>query len=105
MTKVGVIGLGMGQGHLRGYSAQSDVQILGIADIDEKRLSASKAQYNVPNAFTDYHALLALPDLDAVSVCLPNYLHAPVAIEPSRASNFSTAFPMSWFPSPTSPTI
>ena len=37
MTKVGVIGLGMGQAHLKGYSDIADVEILGIADIDRPR--------------------------------------------------------------------
>jgi predicted dehydrogenase len=82
---VAVIGLGMGQNHLRSYSAIPDVQILATADIDEDRLKTCTATYNVPRPCTDYREVLAMPDIDAVSVCLPNFLHAPVTIEALQA--------------------
>lgn len=85
MTKVGVIGLGMGQAHLKGYSDLADVEILGIADIDPKRLATCAEQYRIKHALTDYRELLALPGLEAVSVCLPNYLHGPVTVEALKA--------------------
>ncbi|MFH1006573.1 MAG: Gfo/Idh/MocA family oxidoreductase [Candidatus Latescibacterota bacterium] len=85
MTRVGVIGLGMGQAHLEGYSKIADVEIVGIADIDPDRLSKNAEQYHIPKAFSDYHELLALPGLDAVSICLPNYLHGTVTVEALRA--------------------
>ncbi|MBM3263754.1 MAG: Gfo/Idh/MocA family oxidoreductase [candidate division Zixibacteria bacterium] len=80
MFNVAVIGLGMGQGHLKGYSEIPDVAIRAIADIDESRLQTCAEQYRIPDVYTDYHQMLALDDIDLISVCLPNYLHAPVAI-------------------------
>jgi len=85
MTKVGVIGLGMGQAHLKGYSDIADVEILGIADIDPRRLSTCAEQYRIKHALADYRDLLALPGLEAVSVCLPNHLHGPVTVEALKA--------------------
>lgn len=85
MMNVGVIGLGAGQGHLRGYSAIPDVKILAIADLDEKRLETCAGQYHIPQTYTDYRDLLAVPEIDAVSVCLPNDLHAPVSIDALNA--------------------
>lgn len=85
MFNVAVVGLGMGQGHLRAYNAIPDVRITAIADIDDGRLRACADQYHVAHAHTDYHELLAMRQIDAVSVCLPNYLHAPVAIEALQA--------------------
>lgn len=83
--KVGVIGLGMGRAHLQAYRAFDQAQIVGIADLDESRLKASAAEYQIERTFADYHQLLALPELEAVSVCLPNNLHAPVVIEALQA--------------------
>jgi predicted dehydrogenase len=40
-----------------------------------------EAEYGIPVATTDYHELLNMPEIDAVIVALPNYLHAPVAID------------------------
>jgi predicted dehydrogenase len=85
MFNVAVIGLGMGQGHLKEYSTLPDVQILAIADLDETRLKSCTDQYHVPHACTDYKKLLAMREIDLVSVCLPNYLHAPVTIDALNA--------------------
>jgi predicted dehydrogenase len=82
---VAVIGLGMGQDHLRNYANIPTVRTLAIADIDENRLKTSAATYNVPRACADYRDVLAMPDVDAVSVCLPNDLHAPVTLAALQA--------------------
>jgi predicted dehydrogenase len=86
MVNVAVIGLGnIGQYHLSCYNDLKDVKILGVADVAEERVSLTAAKYTPPHAFTDYHQVLALPEVDAVSVCLPNCLHAPVTIDALRA--------------------
>lgn len=85
MFTVGVIGVGMGEAHVRGYSAMPDVQVLALADIAEQRVKSCAARYNVPKVYSDYQELLALPEIDAVSVCLPNDLHAPVTIAALQA--------------------
>jgi predicted dehydrogenase len=52
---------------------------VAVADIDENLLK----RYAKPpvKAYTDYHDLLADPDIQAVWVCLPNFLHAKVALD------------------------
>ncbi len=85
MFNVGVIGVGMGEAHVRGYTAIPDVRVLALADIAEDRARNCAARYDVPQVFTDYQDLLALPEINAVSVCLPNDLHAPVTIAALRA--------------------
>jgi predicted dehydrogenase len=81
MFNVGVIGLGMGRDHLLQYRDTPEVRILAIADIEAQRLERCRAEFSVPHAFADYRQLLALAELDAVSVVLPNHLHAPVTTE------------------------
>jgi predicted dehydrogenase len=39
------------------------------------------AEYEVPTTYREYSDLLAVQDIDAVSICLPNALHAPVTID------------------------
>ncbi len=39
------------------------------------------ARFGIPHSFTDYHALLALPDIDMVIVGVPNHLHCCVALD------------------------
>jgi len=77
--KIGVIGCGVGRFHLAGYSKLPNVEIAALAGLDEARCRQLAAEYGIPRRFKDYRDLLALPEIEAVSVCVPNSLHAPVA--------------------------
>ena len=85
MNKAGVIGLGMGQSHLYGYSKIPEVKIWAIADLEEERLKSFSQEYSVPHSFKDYRELLKLKELEVVSIALPNFLHCPVIIEALEA--------------------
>jgi predicted dehydrogenase len=76
--RVGVIGAGIGEFHLAAYSKQPRVEIAALAGLDDDRVRRVAAEYSVPETFREYADLLAAPGIDAVSVCLPNILHAPV---------------------------
>lgn len=78
--RIGIVGLGIGRHHLRAYAQTPDLDPIALADVDEERLTALGAEYQVPYLYTDYEAMLAREDLDAVAVCTPNHLHAPMAI-------------------------
>lgn len=79
--RVGVIGLGFaGATALRCYAGIPEVEILGLAGLEEDRLQELGATYKIPNLLRDPYELLDLPGLNAVSVAVPNNLHAPLAI-------------------------
>lgn len=80
--KVGVIGCGSiaRRRHLIEYEANAQVEIIAVCDIKAERAAESAKKY-AAKAFTDYKDLLRLAEIDAVSICLPNYLHAPVSID------------------------
>ncbi len=68
--------------HLNGYSALSDqVEIVAYCDLIPEKMEKAAARYGKGDFYTDYHELLDRPDIDFVSICLPNDLHAKVAIE------------------------
>jgi len=82
--KVGaaVIGLGWpGMQHLKGYTADPRSEVLAICDLDKARIDKVAAEHKVPNTYTNHLDLLGNGDIDAVSVCLPNFLHAPISID------------------------
>jgi predicted dehydrogenase len=85
--KAAVIGMGVGIAHARGYQANPNAELIAICDADPARLAARGAELGIPQEmrFTDYHDLLKLPELDVVSVGLPNFLHAPVTVDALRA--------------------
>ncbi len=78
--RVGVIGAGvMGENHIRIYSQMAGVELVGIADIDMKRVSALARQYNT-EGYQNYHELLN-KDLDAISIVVPTMLHRKVSLD------------------------
>lgn len=77
VLRVGVVGLGIGRQHLQCLAARPDVVIAGICDVVE---GAAREQAEVygSRAYTDYEEMLAEAALDAVSLCTPPALHAPM---------------------------
>lgn len=78
--RVGIIGCGVGQLHLEGFTPDPRVQVLAIAGLDEERCRGLAARFGVPRVYSDYEDLLADPDVDAVTIAVPNALHLPVAL-------------------------
>ena len=78
--RMGVVGLGWaGETHLKSYLRLPNVEAVALAGLEEPRLHELGERYGVPNLYRDYGELIARDDLDAVSICAPNHLHAPVA--------------------------
>lgn len=79
--RVGVVGLGYaGETHTKSYLQIPNVEVVALAGLETERLAQLGATYNIPNLYPDYQSLVARDDLDVVSVCVPNYLHAPITI-------------------------
>ncbi len=81
ILKIGVIGCGSiaQHRHLPEYSWNKNVEIVAVCDINEERALEIGKKYDA-KAYTDYTELLADEEIDAVSVCTPNYLHAPISV-------------------------
>ena len=78
--RVGVIGLGyFGERHARIYQALPNADLVAVCDRDLGRASAVGARLGAV-ALTDYRALLARSDIDAVSICLPDRMHTEAAM-------------------------
>ncbi len=82
--KMGVIGLGMGRGHARGYHSHPQADLVAICDPDESRLRDVQVELDVPRTYTDAEAMFAAEDLDGVSIAVPNKFHASLSIAALR---------------------
>ena len=78
--RVGVIGLGMGRGHIRGYQTHPQAEVVAIADLDEPRLAEIGDAFGIEKRYTDAEAMLAAENLDVVSIALPNKFHKPYTL-------------------------
>ncbi len=84
-TCIGLIGAGkVSFFHGKGYLSIKDQVEVKVADIIEKNAKERAAQIGA-EYITDYRELLRDDSVDAVDICLPNHLHAPVAIEACEA--------------------
>lgn len=84
IIRVGTVGLGgIANGvHLPGIRKSPDLTLVALCDIDAGALRAAQEEYGIDDAhcFTDYRALIACPDVDAVDICTPNDSHVAIAM-------------------------
>jgi predicted dehydrogenase len=80
--KVGFIGAGgIARTHMKYLNEIPGVQILAAADVVADNLTKAKNEYRVQRGYGDYMAMLKEEkEIEAVSICTPNGLHAPNAI-------------------------
>ena len=79
--KVGVIGAGgIAPSHCEGVLKHPNGELLAIADTHPGRAKEIQERYAVPKVYTEVNTLINDADLDAVSIGLPTFLHAEVAI-------------------------
>ena len=79
--KVAVIGTGMGRHHMKEYVESPNVKLVAVCDLNRQEALAFAKQYGAETVVTDYHDLWQVPNLDAISIAVPNYMHAQIAIE------------------------
>lgn len=96
--RVGIIGTGqIGKAHVSRYSEFPDVEIVGVCDIRMDEATRVASLYKIPFVTPDYHELLRRDDIDAIDVCLHNFLHMPVTVDALEAGkHVYCEKPMSW---------
>ena len=81
-VRAAVVGLGWpGMQHLRGYTVDPRSEVIAVCDLDERQVEKVAREHKIPNTYTNHLEMLENKDIDAVSVCLPNFLHAPISID------------------------
>lgn len=85
-VRIGIIGTGaIGSVHADSYAGIANAEVTALCDILPDRLAEKAKLYNVTETYTDYNDLLTNPKIDAVSVCMPTSMHAPIAIAALKA--------------------
>lgn len=86
-TKVAVIGCGTiaNAAHIKAYMANPNAEIKYFCDILLERAEGCVQKYGCGEAIEDYHRILEDPEVEAVSICVPNRMHAPITIDCLRA--------------------
>ena len=99
MVRIGIIGIGfMGYTHFTGASKLRGGKVTAIVTRSKKKLAgdwrgiqgnfgppAGKVDLKGVKTFSDYHELLADPDIDLVDICLPTDQHEQVTLDAIKA--------------------
>ena len=83
-VRIGIVGLGIGKWHLESFAETPGAEVIALCDLDAGLLRKLGAEHGIARLHEDYRDLVADPEVQAVSVCVPNSLHAPVALAALR---------------------
>lgn len=74
-VRFGIIGYGaIGPRHKEKIEAIAEAELVAVCDTEKQKLTSFNG--NGVKVFQDYKEMLELKELDVVSICTPNYLHA-----------------------------
>jgi predicted dehydrogenase len=81
-VNLGMIGVGGfgSSGHMLAYTESPHAKIVAVCDAVADRAAEVAAEWQVGRSFADYRELLAMPDVEAVDVCTPNFTHKEIAL-------------------------
>ena len=78
---MGLIGPGfVAAHHIDAVRRLGDVDVIAIAGSSEASAQRKAREYKVDRAYSDFHALIADPDIDVIHNTTPNHLHLPVVM-------------------------
>lgn len=81
--RVGIIGAGsvVQWSHYPNFArAIENTEVAAICDVQKERVEQFARQHSIPQAYTDYKAMLDKEDLDIVVVAVPNVFHKPMSL-------------------------
>jgi predicted dehydrogenase len=82
----GVIGVGIqGERHAAVYAKYPLAKLVAVADIDRSKAEHVARMYGAEAYFTDYHRLLEMDEIEAVSIATPDFLHKDPCIAAAEA--------------------
>ncbi|MHC4983105.1 MAG: Gfo/Idh/MocA family protein [Planctomycetota bacterium] len=84
--RLGVIGVaGIAGMQLQSLRHRKDVEYVAVCDINEEAMASKKQEYGFQQTYTNWKEMFAKAELDAVSICTPNYLHYEPTIDALEA--------------------
>lgn len=80
-----VVGLGVGQNHVKAAAKAEGGRLVAICDLRDDRLTETSAKFPEAKTYKSFEEMLKDPEIDVVSICTPSGLHADMAIQALRA--------------------
>src|SRR5512132_2336158 len=87
-VRVAMVGAGFAA-HLHALAYRQvpgiNVELRWVTAAGADRAAAFAAEFGVSRSAADVQTILADPQVDAVDLCVPTHLHAPLAVEAAKA--------------------
>ncbi len=79
--RVGLVGVGAAAqvNHIPALKKTAELELVALCDRDPEKTSRVAQKFQVPRYYSRFEELLADDEVDAVDLCTPNFLHAPMA--------------------------
>jgi predicted dehydrogenase len=86
-VRIGLVGAGhVAQvAHIPAYKRHPNVELVAVVDDDPIKAQRIQAQFGFAEWYEDMSEMLSRAGVDAVDICTPNYLHAPMTIAALRS--------------------
>jgi predicted dehydrogenase len=85
-TRIAILGAGWpGVAQARGFLAAGGFKLVAVADLIPERRRKMMAEFSIPREYADAAEALKDTNVEAVSICLPNHLHAATALAALRS--------------------
>lgn len=83
---IGIVGLGrIADVHFPGYINNNKARIYAVCDTNKELLEKRKLSWKAVKSYTNYEEMLSDPEIDAVEILTPQYLHERMTIEAIQA--------------------
>jgi len=77
---IGVIGTGFGEKiHIPGFQTHPEAHLVAVYNRNPQKAEAIASKYQIPNACSSVADLLAIPEVQAVSIATPPFVHYEMA--------------------------
>jgi predicted dehydrogenase len=84
--QVGIIGTGViSELHWRAYQQITEAKITALCDLNEATVQSKAKKWGVQKIYTDFNALLADPEIQAVEILTPQQFHKEITVAALKA--------------------
>jgi predicted dehydrogenase len=82
-VRIGVLGTGViiRDYHMLTLQNNPNAEVVAAGNLHPESLERLARDFNIPKTYADFEEMARDPNIDAVVIGLPNYLHAPVTIQ------------------------
>ena len=80
--RVGLVGVGAAAqvSHIPALLKSEGVELVALCDRDPEKAARVAQKFSIPRHVSRIDGLLSDDSIDAIDICTPNFLHAPMAM-------------------------